>query len=130
MNRNLILEEIRRTAHENSGIPLGRDVFQAATGIKQTDWYGKLWVRWGDALQEAGFAPNQLQGPVADDFVLERLAHFVRDLGHYPVAGEIRIKARADSTFPSHTRIGKLGPKGQVAQKLIAFLSVSAIGAM
>lgn len=118
MNRELILQEIRRTAHENGGAPLGRDAFQAATGITQTDWYGKLWVRWGDALKEAGFKPNELQGAISDDLVLDRLAAFVRELKRYPVFGELRMKAREDKSFPSHTRIAKMGSKGEVARKL------------
>lgn len=115
MDKQLILGEIKRTAKANGGTPLGRDAFLAATGIKQTDWYGKHWARWGDALQEAGFRPNEMQAAYADDAILAKLAHLVRELGHFPVEGELRIKARTDRTFPSHTTISRLGPKNKVA---------------
>ena len=56
-----MLDEIERTAEANGGRALGRQRFYAETGIKETDWSGKYWVRWSDALREAGFAPNQFQ---------------------------------------------------------------------
>jgi hypothetical protein len=34
-----ILDEIKRTAKENNGIPLGTQRFFKETGIKTTDWY-------------------------------------------------------------------------------------------
>lgn len=55
MEKQHILNEIRRTAKANGGDPLGRERFLTDTGIKQSDWYGKYWIRWGDAVREAGF---------------------------------------------------------------------------
>ena len=49
-----ILDEIELTAEANGGQALGRLRFYAETGIKETDWSGKYWVRWSDALREAG----------------------------------------------------------------------------
>jgi hypothetical protein len=34
---------------------------------------GKTWPRWGDALVEAGFHPNALQGPRNEEELLESL---------------------------------------------------------
>ena len=66
MNKKHILEEISRTAKENKGIPLGRMRFEKEAGIKQTDWYGKYWTKWGDAIREAGFKPNEMR-PAYDE---------------------------------------------------------------
>ena len=73
MIKQHILDEIRRTAQANRGVPLGRDRFSQETGIKELDWFGKYWARWGDALREAGFAPNKLQGAYSEDEVFQRL---------------------------------------------------------
>jgi len=58
-----IIDEIRRTAVQNDGRPLGKRRFESETGIRESDWYGGHWVKWIDALVEAGFAPNSMQKP-------------------------------------------------------------------
>jgi hypothetical protein len=100
-----IIEEIKRTARENRGSPLGIARFEAETGIKSSDWMGKFWPRWGDALAEAGFQPNILQGPRNEDELLERLATLARELGHFPVANELKLKARTEPGFPWHNSL-------------------------
>jgi hypothetical protein len=54
-----ILDAIQRTAKANGGKPLGTDRLLRETGIKESDWKGKYWARWGDALHEPGFTPNE-----------------------------------------------------------------------
>lgn len=97
---NHILSEIRRTATENGGAPLGRDRFFAETGIRDYDWT-KFWARWSDAVREAGFSPNRFNAAPPEDDVLEKVAVFIRGLGHFPVTNEMKIKAHADSSFPT-----------------------------
>jgi hypothetical protein len=42
--------------------PLGRERFEEATRISQSQWYERYWSRWGDAVREAeGFKANILQ---------------------------------------------------------------------
>ena len=55
MNKEQILNEIRRTAEANGGVALSWRRFAEATAIRYYDWYGKFWTRWDDALREAGF---------------------------------------------------------------------------
>ena len=110
MDRAQILAEIVRTATANGGSPLGVARFYAETGVKETDWRGRYWARWGDALREAGFEPNRLQESYETSEVVRRLAELTRELGHFPTSAEIKLKRRQDSSFPSlgvHTRLGK-----------------------
>jgi hypothetical protein len=101
VNKQHILDEIRRTAKANGGEPLGRARFEQETGIKYHDWWGKHWARWNEALQEAGFAPNALRDAFTDDFLLEKLSALIRELGRFPANGDLRIKKRSDPTFPN-----------------------------
>jgi hypothetical protein len=101
MNKQQILDEIRRTAKANAGLPLGHKRFEQETGIGYHDWWGKHWGRWGDALQEAGFAPNTLQDAFSDEMLVEKLVAFIRELGRFPGNGDLRLKKRNDSTFPN-----------------------------
>jgi hypothetical protein len=119
MDKQRILNEIKRTAAANCGVPLGRSRFYQETGIKESDWIGKVWVRWNDALRDAGFEPNSLQTAYNDNTIIEKFIGLVRDLGHFPVNAEIRMRARSDNDFPSHNTIARLGSKQQIAKKLL-----------
>lgn len=115
ISKDHILAEIRRTAAENGGKALGTQRFEAATGIRIADWSGRYWTRWGDALTEAGFSPNSLQGRYDDDAVMLKLVTETRRLGHLPNDREMRMIRRADPTFPSTGVFEKFGARAQVA---------------
>ena len=121
MTKDHILDEIRRTAVLNGGESLGKGRFLAETGIKESDWHGKFWVRWGDALREAGFEPNRLNAALSEDHLLSNLADLVKELGHFPVAGEIKLKARSMQGFPSANTYGRFGGKGNLSARLRAW---------
>lgn len=121
MNKQHIIDEIKRPAEANIGIALGREAFLRETGIKQSDWYGKFWARWGDALSEAGFSPNQMQNAFPDELLIEKYIGLIRELGHFPVEGELRLKARRDPEFPSRTTFARLGSKQQLVVKIFTY---------
>ena len=121
MTKEHILSEIRRTANANGGAPLGLARFLAETGIKSSDWHGKYWARWGDALIEAGYQPNQLNAARTTEDLLGKLAELVRELGRFPVMGEIRLKAKRNPNFPSHNTFGRFGGKRSLAEQMEKF---------
>ncbi len=116
-----ILQEIKRTAEENGGRPLGSKSFQTETGIRQCDWYRKYWIRWNDAILEANLAPNQLTGAIPDEELLEKYAQLARELGRIPVSGDIRLKARNDPDFPSERPFRRIGSKVQIVKRLLYY---------
>ncbi len=118
MDKNQILNEIKRTTAANGGKPLGATRFFQETGIRQSDWAGKLWARWGDALREAGFDPNQMQSAYDDGFVIEKFITLMRQLGRFPVMLEMRLAKRHDSTFPNDKTFARFGTKEQFAAKI------------
>jgi len=121
MNREHILAEIRRTAALNDGVALGTERLFQETGIKISDWIGKLWARWGDAVSEAGCVPNELRGRFDDNFVLEKYALLVRELQKIPVKSELQLKSRQDKSFPSHNVFERFGGKQVLIEKLVEF---------
>ncbi len=121
MDKQHILDEIRRTAKANSGEPYGSQRFQTETGIKKSDWYGKFWVRWGDALREAGLTPNRMAEAYDEDVLIAKLISLIRELGQFPVEGDLRIKGRNDPEFPSHTSFRRLGSKKQRVGKVTEY---------
>jgi hypothetical protein len=123
VDKDFILDEIRRCAVENGGVPLGRERFYAATGIRESDWSGRYWIRWNNALTEAGFAPNRLNQPHAEDHLLRQLAFYVRELGRFPVEAELRMHRRTDPSFPSSNTFKRFGHKRAVIARLHEYCS-------
>lgn len=99
--REHIISEIRRLATLNGGQAPGHRVFMRETGIVEAKWRGKYWARWGDALVEAGFAPNTWQGKVDPLPLLTGLVAACRHYGHFPTNAEIEMLRQSDSTVPS-----------------------------
>lgn len=101
MTKDDILDEIRRTAAENGGAALGIKSFERQTGIRQEDWLGVYWPRWGDAVREAGLQANALNPRIEDDHYLKQYALLTRQLGRIPVKADLQLAKRRESTFPS-----------------------------
>ena len=121
MNKQHIIAEIRRTAEANGGLPLGREKFFQETGIKESDWSGKYWVRWGDAIKEAGFTANRLQSAYDEEHLLEKYVTLIREVGRVPVNLELKLKRRTDPTFPSHNTFARFGNKQKFLLRVIEF---------
>ena len=121
MDRQHIINEIKRTAEANGGAPLGKDKFFTETGIRFSDWFGKYWARWGDALVEAGYKPNEFRGSYKDDWFIENLIPIIRELGRFPSSGDLRLKEKQNKDFPSHTVFNRVGKKAELVKKTIEY---------
>lgn len=122
MTKQHILDEIKRVTRASGGVPPGRSKFFRETGIKETDWYGKIWARWGDALREAGFVPNQLRGAYEKTDLLDKYAKLSCELAKLPTNGDLRLKARSDSKFPAYTTFeNRFGTKRELVQRLLEY---------
>jgi hypothetical protein len=121
MTKEHILAAIRSAAAANGGRPLGRERFLRATGIGESDWHGKYWIRWSEAVREAGFAHNGYNKAIDGDDMLERLSTLVRELRHFPVTGELKLKCRADPTFPNPKTFSRFGPKAKLVAAVCEF---------
>ncbi len=105
LGKQEILSEIKRTAADNGGVPLGIRTFARQTGIRHADWFGIHWRSWGDAVREAGFRANTLTQRPEDDELVRRYAELTRELARVPTKGDLRLVKRRDSTFPSESAL-------------------------
>lgn len=122
VSREHIVAEIQRTAEANGGVPLGRARFQDTTGIRETDWAGRYWAKWSDAVLEAGYRPNPMNQALPLDAVLASFAALTRELGRFPTVMDLKLRTRQDSSFPSHNTFAtRLGGRVQRAQRVLAF---------
>jgi hypothetical protein len=119
MDKAYILSEIKRSAQENNGVPLGWRKFFSETGINESDWLGKYWPRWSDAIREAGFAPNKLQGAYDRRELLDKYATLAQELRRLPARGDLRLKARTDPEFPNEKTFQRLATKSAFVRQLL-----------
>lgn len=115
-----ILSEIKRAAQENGGKPLGVARFESETSIKPYDWQ-RFWARFGDAVEEAGFVPNQLNPAYDDQFLLEKIVGLMRTLDRFPTFREFTVAKTMDAEFPNKKVFQRLGSKAQLAAKVLEF---------
>ncbi len=124
VSKNDILHAIRRIADQNGGKPPGSQRFRTETGIRGSEWRGRYWARWGDALREAGYVPNEWTPAFADDYLLDQLAALAKEIGRFPVIAELAMKRQSDRNFPSEPSFRRLGSKSEMARKLAEFCEV------
>jgi len=123
IERDQIIALIRRLAASNGQAP-GQKLFRAQTGVGERSWRGLYWARWSDALQEAGFEPNQKTSKFSSDDVLDGVVAACRKLGRLPTGADLQVLRRSDPGFP-HPNVVKthFGRRGN----LIAALATRAV---
>lgn len=120
-----ILAEIKRLA-EAGGRPPGVRLFEAETGIKESDWYPDMWLRWGDALQEAGFTRNRMVEGFSDELLAEQYARLAQRLSRLPLQGELIRESKANPAFPSEKTYRRFGGKANLLAAVAAFCRATA----
>jgi len=115
-----ILSEIRRAAEANGGKPLGLARFESETGIKPYDWE-RFWARFGDAVEEAGFVPNQLNPAYDEAFLFEKIVGLSRKLGRFPTFREFTGARTHDAEFPNKKVFQRFGSKAQLATRVLEY---------
>jgi hypothetical protein len=121
MDKQQILEEIKRLANANGGQPPGEKLFKSETGVRQHEWRGKYWVRWGDALRDAGFKANKWIEGYNETHLIGKYMELIRELERIPTTTELQLKTNNDPSFPSITPFKRLGNKTAILEKVRAY---------
>ena len=109
-SKEKIIEELKRTAEENGGKPLGSVRFSKETGISQNQIY-KYWPSFNAAQHELGLTPNLLKTAYKNEFLLESITKLVEEIGKFPTRANLTMKRHQDETFPSPHTFRRLGNK-------------------
>lgn len=123
--REQIIAEIQRLAKANGDQPPGSRAFARETGIAETAWLGVHWSKWGDALKEAGYSPNEWQKKFDTDLLIQKFVEAARHYSHVPSKMEMRMYSRTRPDFPNEKTIsGHFGSK----EEFVANLRTWALG--
>lgn len=121
MDRQTIINEIKRTAAENGGTPLGVRRLDAEAGIKQHHWQ-QYWARLSDAQREAGLEPNSKTEGYGRDKLVTLLVGLTRDLGRFPTVSDLRLKSSTADGWPTNRVFDRsLGGKVQKMALVAAY---------
>lgn len=116
-----ILDLIRRWAAQNGGKAPGAQRFKSITGIGKSEWYPKLWLRWGDAVREAGLQGNSMARSLGHELLVKKYIELIRELGKFPIEGDLVHKRFADRSFPNRGAFNTLGGKTQRAARILEY---------
>jgi hypothetical protein len=120
MDREEILNVIRRTTQANGGVALGHDKL-AALGITPTVW-GRYWARLSAAQREAGVVPNRPNEPHPEEDAMARLVNLARELKAIPTSRDRVVKRHQDPSFPSEKVWKRLGPRRRLLARLVKYV--------
>jgi hypothetical protein len=118
MNKDEILNAIRRYSKSNDGKAPGSQRLSSEIGLRKADWYPKYWLRWGDAIREAGCSPNDWNLAYDETFLIEKYIHLTRELKRFPIEGDLIVKRKNDKHFPNRATFSRLGNKSDRAVKI------------
>ena len=110
MMRDRIIAEIKRLANDTGKAP-GVANFEQLTGIPRKEWMGKIWARWGDAIREAGYEPNELNSKYDSTKVLEFVADCSLSIGRLASNNDLRLYGRQNVGSPSQTTVENHFPR-------------------
>src|SRR5258708_12708740 len=109
MDREEILNVIRRTTQANGGVALGHDKL-AALGITPTVW-GRYWARLSAAQREAGAVPNKPNEPHPDEHAMARFLDLSREPQAIPTSPDRVLTPNSTPMFPRHPTSNRLRPR-------------------
>jgi len=69
---------------------------ETETGIRESAWKGVYWVKWNEAVREAGLEPNKMVTAYSKEQLLDALGQLAKEIGHIPTEADIRMKFRLE----------------------------------
>ncbi len=100
--RQRVLDQIRRIAAEQGGTPPGKYLFNRMTGFSHSLWQGQIWLKWSDAVREAGFVPNLRTPRLQDQELLADYAAAIRATGRVPTHAELVVYRKSGGRLAGH----------------------------
>ncbi len=125
MTKEEIIFEIKRTAKENQGKPLGYKKFGKVTGISIHAWRGKYWRNWGDALKESGFEKNKADEAYDNDYIIRNIVLLTRKNERFPTYADALLEKNSNFSFPGYHAIKRLGNKNKLIELVRGYVTIN-----
>lgn len=123
-SKQQILSEIQRLAAIYDG-RLSIRKFCEESGIKEHQMLGVHWVRWNDALTDAGIKTTNsfFQPRIEDTAVIEALAQLIQRSGKWPKDNDLLMERRTNQNFPSIKVIRRVRSASPLAARILSYCS-------
>jgi hypothetical protein len=120
--KETILDNIRQLAEQNDGLAPGMVRFERETGIAVSDWRGKYWSKWSEAVAEAGVELADFTPKTESEVVLKGYRAACIAYGRIPTEPEFKIFARQQPMAVSaSTVLRHFGSKSALVEALRAW---------
>lgn len=106
---------------EKGGKPIGEGVFKRETGISPYYWRGGYWRSWSAFQADAGHAPNIQTAKIADETLVHRFAELALERNAIPTQADVKLKRKADPTFPGEGAFRRLGDRNALLSKVTEY---------
>ncbi|MCU7490075.1 MAG: GIY-YIG nuclease family protein [Ignavibacteria bacterium] len=123
MTKKEILKAIKNVANSKGKLDVGVKTFCKQYDITEY-MINKYWLKWSDAVKEAGIKPNTMKvEKYTDEELLSKLIEFIREIGKYPTDAEIKMKYyKYQKSFPYYQLFYKrFGRKSELMERLLIY---------
>lgn len=123
MTKKEILKAIKNSANSKGKLDVGVKTFCRQNNITEY-MITKYWLKWSDAVKEAGIEPNTMKAEkYTDEELIRKLIEFMREIGKYPTDAEIKMKYfKYQKSFPFYQLFYKrFGRKAELIERLLIY---------
>jgi hypothetical protein len=118
LSKEAIVNAYQDLVKKRAGRLVGGAVFTRETGISPYHWNGGYWRSWSAFQEDLGFTPNAPTARIDDETLLQRFADLAVELRHMPTQADLKLKRKADSSFPGEDRFRRWGNRDALLSKV------------
>lgn len=106
MDKKEIIAEIKHVASLLGGKSPSIADMEKHSGLLAYQWKGKYWIKWSEALTEAGYKPNRFSSPaLGKENIIKSILLYIKSINRMPLFLELKMHKIEDPSFPNITTI-------------------------
>jgi hypothetical protein len=121
LSKEAIIKTYKDMVAIRDGRLVGRGVFLRGSRLPTKYWQGRYWNSWSEFQAECGFTPNRPNTRIPDEIIFRRYVELALELKKLPVSVDLKVKRKADRSFPNHSAFDRLGAGDERLDRVAAY---------